>query len=933
MIDSEIISSFLEGNDPEEFIVACEFDYASDSIYKIKEIPGKGKEIRKDTFIPFCWVGDLHNMGFYQNSKGLQKEAMTKHGIVITKLDTHGDPRMEKGLTFMVKSLKGYRSLIQFFREGGADPWSDKFKEKILILPPVEQYFISKEKRLFKGFEDYDDVTRLVFDLETTSLEPKDGRIFMIGIRTNKGYNKIIECINEEDEAKGIREFFDIINELKPSIIGGYNSANFDWYWLFERTRLLGMDIKKIIKSLHPKHSVTQKENMLKLANEVEKYMQTSIWGYNNIDIIHAVRRAQAINSSIKSAGLKYISEYINAKEPDRVYIGHENIGKMYTDNQEYWLNLKNGEYRKKGDFVDLDVKFPDTYLLTTGADIVERYLQDDLEETLKVDKEFNQASFLLATMIPTTYERVSTMGTATLWKMLMLAWSYKNNLAVPARQGKTDFVGGLSRLLKVGYSKDVLKLDFSSLYPSIQLVHDVFPACDVTGAMKGMLKYFRDARIKYKQLAEEYYEIDRKKSESYGNKQLPIKIFINSMFGALSAPQVFPWGDMYMGEQITCTGRQYLRQMIKFFMSRGYTPLVMDTDGVNFSLPEGAKDRKYVGRGLNWKVKAGKVYEGAEADVAEYNDIFMRGEMALDTDGVWPSCINLARKNYAVMDYKGKIKLTGNSIKSKKLPGYIEKFLDKGIKMLLEGKGKEFVDYYYEYIEKIYNQQIPLAQIAQKAKIKQTIEDYKVRCTQTTKAGSLMSRQAHMELAIEHKMNVNLGDVILYVNNGEKASHGDVQKVPAKKYSELQKKKHFEKTGEVLQDIASYIKLNCYILDNDELENNPDLTGDYNVARAMATFNKRIEPLLVCFKDDIRNGLIVNNPEEMGIFTAAQCEMINGYPMGPGDQDELEEVMSLSDGEVKYWGKRGLSENYIYDLAEEGWEQYIYSYETETHS
>jgi DNA polymerase elongation subunit (family B) len=933
MIDSEIIKSFLEGNDPEEFIVACEFDYASDSIYKIKEIPGKGKEIRKDTFIPFCWVGDLHNMGFYQNSKGLQKEAMTKHGIVITKLDTHGDPRMEKGLTFMVKSLKGYRSLIQFFREGGADPWSEKFKEKILILPPVEQYFISKEKRLFKGFEDYDDVTRLVFDLETTSLEPKDGRIFMIGIRTNKGYNKIIECINEEDEAKGIREFFDIINELKPSIIGGYNSANFDWYWLFERTRLLGMDIKKIIKSLHPKHSVTQKENMLKLANEVEKYMQTSIWGYNNIDIIHAVRRAQAINSSIKSAGLKYISEYINAKEPDRVYIGHENIGKMYTDNQEYWLNLKNGEYRKKGDFVDLDVKFPDTYLLTTGADIVERYLQDDLEETLKVDKEFNQASFLLATMIPTTYERVSTMGTATLWKMLMLAWSYKNNLAVPARQGKTDFVGGLSRLLKVGYSKDVLKLDFSSLYPSIQLVHDVFPACDVTGAMKGMLKYFRDARIKYKQLAEEYYEIDRKKSESYGNKQLPIKIFINSMFGALSAPQVFPWGDMYMGEQITCTGRQYLRQMIKFFMSRGYTPLVMDTDGVNFSLPEGAKDRKYVGRGLNWKVKAGKVYEGAEADVAEYNDIFMRGEMALDTDGVWPSCINLARKNYAVMDYKGKIKLTGNSIKSKKLPGYIEKFLDKGIKMLLEGKGKEFVDYYYEYIEKIYNQQIPLAQIAQKAKIKQTIEDYKVRCTQTTKAGSLMSRQAHMELAIEHKMNVNLGDVILYVNNGEKASHGDVQKVPAKKYSELQKKKHFEKTGEVLQDIASYIKLNCYILDNDELENNPDLTGDYNVARAMATFNKRIEPLLVCFKDDIRNGLIVNNPEEMGIFTAAQCEMINGYPMGPGDQDELEEVMSLSDGEVKYWGKRGLSENYIYDLAEEGWEQYIYSYETETHS
>ncbi len=178
MIDANEIKTFLEGNDPEEFIVACEFDYASDSVYKIKEIPGKGKEIRKDTFIPFCWVGDLRDLGFYNNSKGAQKEAMSKHGIIIEKLETRGDERMENGLTFMVKSLKGYRSLIQFFREGGGDPWSEKYKDKILILPPVEQYFISKEKRLFKGYEDYDEVTRMVYDLETTSLEPKDGRIF-----------------------------------------------------------------------------------------------------------------------------------------------------------------------------------------------------------------------------------------------------------------------------------------------------------------------------------------------------------------------------------------------------------------------------------------------------------------------------------------------------------------------------------------------------------------------------------------------------------------------------------------------------------------------------------------------------------------------------------------------------------------------------------
>jgi len=115
MISNQEIEEFLHGNDPEEFIVAIEFDYVSNSIYKIKEIPGKGKDIRKDQFIPFAWVGDLRNLNFYNNSKIAQKEAMTKYGIVINKLETKGNERLEKGLTFMVKSLKGYRELIQFF--------------------------------------------------------------------------------------------------------------------------------------------------------------------------------------------------------------------------------------------------------------------------------------------------------------------------------------------------------------------------------------------------------------------------------------------------------------------------------------------------------------------------------------------------------------------------------------------------------------------------------------------------------------------------------------------------------------------------------------------------------------------------------------------------------------------------------------------------
>jgi DNA polymerase elongation subunit (family B) len=723
-------------------------------------------------------------------------------------------------------------------------------------------------------------------------------------MKDNRGFLKLLSAQNEDEERQMIVDFFKTIDELKPSLIGGYNSAFFDFPFILKRAEILKVNIKKICKTLHPDYTLKQKDGILKLANEMEPYVQTQMWGYNIVDIAHAVRRAQAINSDIKSWSLKYITKFIEAEKPNRVYVEGDKIGKIYFDNLEYWMNKENGAYKKVGFDSKIDEickRRDDVYKLVTGSKIIEDYLDDDLYETMIVDEQFNQANFLLSKLVPTTYERLSTMGTATLWKMIMAAWSYKHNLALPRKLEKRKFTGGLSRLVQVGFSKNVLKLDYSSLYPSIQLVHDVFPKCDVTGAMKSMLKYFRDTRIKYKNLASEYKSIDPKLAISYDRKQLPIKIFINAFFGSLSAPQVFPWGDIDMGEQITCTGRQYLRQMIMFFMKRGYVPLVMDTDGVNFETPQDREEYKYIGKGLNGLVKEGKEYIGAEADVAEYNDLFLRGEMGLDIDGVWPSTINVARKNYALLTDKGKVKLTGNSIKSKKLQTYVAEFLDKGLRMLLDGKGGEFLDFYYEYVDKLYNREIPLAKIANKARVKQSIDDYKVHITKTTKAGNMMSRQAHMELLIKEGKNPGLGDTIFYVNNGEKKSHGDVQK----------------KKDELV--------LNCYMIDERDIEMNPDLLGEYNVPRYLAAFNKRIEPLLVVYRPEIREDILIEDPKDRPIFTKSQTELVRGYPMKEAHQDTLEEVLTLSDMELTFWKNVGIDPYYMYldgtvDLVDVDW-------------
>jgi DNA polymerase elongation subunit (family B) len=904
MVPQEEIERFLLGEDDEKYIVSLEYDYKSSKIYKVIQDPLKGKLLRPDTFIPFAWVGDLKGKNFYKNDKHAQKRAMSENGIIIERLDTHDDERLENGLKYLVKTTKSYSNLVNFFKGGGLDPWGRDNTDSIQILSPVEQYLIQKSKRLFKGFDEYDEIHRFVFDIETTGLDPKTSKIFLIGMKDNRGFLKLLSAQNEDEERQMIVDFFKTIDDLKPSLIGGYNSAFFDFPFILKRAEILKLNIKKISKTLHPDYTLKQKDGILKLANEMEPYVQTQMWGYNIVDIAHAVRRAQAINSDIKSWSLKYITKFIEAEKPNRVYVEGDKIGKIYFDNLEYWMNKENGAYKKVGFDSKIDEvckRRDDVYKLVTGSKIIEDYLDDDLYETMVVDEQFNQANFLLSKLVPTTYERLSTMGTATLWKMIMSAWSYKHNLALPRKLEKRKFTGGLSRLVQVGFSKNVLKLDYSSLYPSIQLVHDVFPKCDVTGAMKSMLKYFRDTRIKYKNLASEYKSIDPKLAISYDRKQLPIKIFINAFFGSLSAPQVFPWGDIDMGEQITCTGRQYLRQMIMFFMKRGYVPLVMDTDGVNFETPQDRESYKYIGKGLNGLVKEGKEYVGAEADVAEYNDLFLRGEMGLDIDGVWPSTINVARKNYALLTDKGKVKLTGNTIKSKKLQTYVAEFLDTGLRMLLDGKGGEFLDFYYEYVDKLYNRQIPLAKIANKARVKQSIDDYKVHITKTTKAGNMMSRQAHMELLIKEGKNPGLGDTIFYVNNGEKKSHGDVQK----------------KKDELV--------LNCYMIDERDIELNPDLLGEYNVPRYLAAFNKRIEPLLVVYKPEIREDILIENPKDRPIFTKTQTELVRGYPMKEAHQDTLEEVLTLSDTELTFWKNVGIDPYYMYlegtvDLVDTEW-------------
>jgi hypothetical protein len=228
---------------------------------------------------------------------------------------------------------------------------------------------------------------------------------------------------------------------------------------------------------------------------------------------------------------------------------------------------------------------------------------------------------------------------------------------------------------------------------------------------------------------------------------------------------------------------------------------------------------------------------------------------------------------------------------------------------------------------------------IASKGKIKKSLKDYVIDCNTITKAGRPKSRQAWMELALKENLNVNMGETIYYINTGKSKSQADVKKVTHYYYfdNEANEKKDMKvalekewKTNNIdgklapknvklnLNDfvkkhhpeitIEDEIILNCRLIPTEIIESEVDVYcedgEEYNVPKYVEQFNKRITPLLVCFHPDIRNKILITNPDERPYFTEEDCELCSGFPNKESDQDTYEQLMTMEDKEIKFWLK-----------------------------
>ena len=200
-ITTEVVNTFLTGHDPMEHIISIECAFDEDQV-NIIYVDSKGvKRIKKDDFKPFVWVKHSAAIRLFNGNRAELRKNLRYYGIAVKKLITANDDgeeheRLESGYKYLFYATRRMTNqrFQKFFTDAGVPihPRQKKGEEnngnrEYMAVTPIEQYMIATGRRLFKGYDTYNQLNRFIFDLETQGLNPKVHRIEQIGIHTNKG--------------------------------------------------------------------------------------------------------------------------------------------------------------------------------------------------------------------------------------------------------------------------------------------------------------------------------------------------------------------------------------------------------------------------------------------------------------------------------------------------------------------------------------------------------------------------------------------------------------------------------------------------------------------------------------------------------------------------------------------------------------------------
>jgi DNA polymerase I len=549
---------------------------------------------------------------------------------------------------------------------------------------PVEQYLMLTGRVFFRGMA-YHDLHRLQFDLETTSLDPARGRIFLVAIRHNRGFEQVLEAATPEEEASLIHTLCALIRERDPDTIENHNLMGFDLPYLEYRARVLKVPL------LLGREGVPNRLESFEETGSAgpHRWRRTrfSVAGRELIDTLDAVRRYDFVVRTLPSYRLKEVARHFGLASPERVYIEGARVYETFLQD----------------------------------PDPVRHYALDDVREVDRLSRRLMGAAFALAGMAPRRYERIASAGPAMgILEPLLVRAYLRAGAALPQTASDQEETfgrhkGGATYLLEEGVAEHVVKADVASLYPSLMRAYRIGPSCDHLGVFLHLIDRLTELRLFHKAAARSA-PAGSQESDQHEGTQAAMKTMINAAYGYMGATSMALFGDLGAANEVTRRGRALLTEIIEALRVRGMVPIEADTDGVYFATPR------------EWS-------EAEERALVDEIGTTLPEGIRLEYESRYAAMVSHAIKNYALLSYNEELLVRGAALRSSRSEPFGVRFLLQAFRCAMQDDIAGIVQCYQETQEALRQRRLPASDVATRMRLSKDSKTYLAKRAKHTEA------------------------------------------------------------------------------------------------------------------------------------------------------------------------------------------------------
>jgi len=383
------------------------------------------------------------------------------------------------------------------------------------------------------------------------------------------------------------------------------------------------------------------------------------------------------------------------------------------------------------------------TEIWETGKDFEKllKYNYEDSFYTFKIAIDFLPLMVELGKITKQTLFEVNRSSASDMVEKLLINKSFKEGILFPNKPNEEEikkrmiksFKGGFVREPIAGLHENLAVLDFRSLHPSIMISHNVSPEtlnceCCKNGKhvspegdwfcenKKGFLPSVQQELLEKrtelkKQLKQESNEL---KKTVLNSRQHALKILLNSFYGYLGYERS-RWYSFESAKAVTAWSRYYIKEIARKAEENGFIVIGGDTDSAFIKIPEG-KTKKDV---VEFVKKSNSELPGVME--LELEGFFKRGIFVTKKDGG-----KAAKKRYALIDEKDKIKIVGFEYVRRDWSGIAKKTQKKVLELILkQGKPKQAIEEVKKVIEELKTGKTGKKDLVIFSQIKKSITSY----------------------------------------------------------------------------------------------------------------------------------------------------------------------------------------------------------------